>query len=106
MTWDIIHSILRLLLMALSIGAITKYRNMFILPERVGLSMMGGCAFLTIDVIWMREDSPFDGWATSMFTLGGVIFLSGMLYRKNKHQLANERQVRQSTAYLKARGKL
>jgi uncharacterized membrane protein YesL len=106
MTWAIIHSILRLALMALSIGAITKYRNMFILLERIGLSMMGGCAFLTIDVIWMREDSPFDGWATSMFTLGGVLFLTGLLYRKNKHQLANERQVRQSRAYLKARGKI
>lgn len=92
MTWIIIHSVFRLAAMGLAIVAITKYRDMFNMAERIGLSLMGGCAFMTIGIIWEREHSPFDGWASSLFTFGFVLFMSGLLHRKGKHERANAKQ--------------
>lgn len=105
MMWDITNSILRLILMGLAVVAITKYRHMFLRDERVGLGIMGGCAFLTIGVIWERQNSPFDGWATSLFTFGAVLFLNGLLRRKSRHDRANEAQLKVAEAWMKGRGR-
>lgn len=106
MIWELVNSVCRLAVMGLSIVCITKYRHMFILPERLGLSFMGGCSFLTIGVIWERQNSPFDGWASALFTIGAALFLAGLLHRKGRHDQINAEAVRRSRAYLEGRGKL
>ena len=100
------HSLLRIGVMMLSIVAITKYRHMFNRMERIGLSFAGGCGLLTIDVIWEQERSPFYGWIPMLFTLGVALFLTGLIRRKGRHDLANRQQVSGAETYLKARGKL
>lgn len=106
MIWDLLNSIARLVVMGLAIVAITKYRHLFNQAERIGLSFMGGCSFLTIAVIWERQNSPFDGWASTLFTVGAVLFLSGLLRRKGKHDRANRAAVEAAGRYLAGRGKI
>lgn len=106
MIWDILNTLFRLAVMVLAIIAITKYRHLFNRLERIGLSFMAGCAFLTIGVIWEGPESPFDGWASTIFTLGAVLFLSGMLIRKGRHDQANAAQVIAAHDHLVKRGKL
>lgn len=100
------HSLLRIAVLALSFIAITKYRHMFNRMERIGLSLMGGCGLLTIDVIWEQDKSPFFGWIPMLFTLGAVLFLSGMIRRKGHHDRMNTAANRQAAEYLRGRGKL
>lgn len=106
MIWDILNTLFRLAVMVLAIIAITKYRHLFNRLERIGLSFMAGCAFLTIGVIWEGPESPFDGWASTIFTLGAVLFLSGMLIRKGRHDRANATAVGIARQHLQRRGKL
>ena len=101
--WLICNSLFRVAILLLAVIAITKYRHMFIRLERIGLGLMGGPGFMTINVIWERENSPFDGWAAALYTLGAVLFLTGMLWRKGRHDRNNHRQLIASQAWMKGR---
>ena len=103
MIWEVVNSFERVAVLALTCVAVTKYRHMFLRVERIGLGLMGGCGFLTIGVIWESQDSPFDGWASSFFTFGAVLFLSGMLLRKGRHDRANQIMIKQYEARKKGK---
>lgn len=105
MIWLIGNSLFRFVVLVLAVIAITKYRHMFLRVERIGLGLMGGCGFLTIGIIWEGKESPFDGWASSFFTFGAVLFLSGMLWRKGRHDRANEAQLKVAQSWMKGRGR-
>lgn len=104
--FDIANVLLRLLLTALVIYKLSQFREMANLVERIGLGMMGGGSFLTVPIIMDRNHSPFDGWATTVLTLGVVLLIGGRTYRDWKHARANEAAVEQARGHLQARGRL
>ena len=110
MTWyilfNILNSLFRVAVMGMTVVALTKYREMFNRAERLGLSIAGGCSFLTVGVIWERTASPFDGWASMLFTFGVLLFLCGLLWRKGRHYRANGTGREEARRYLESRGKI
>ncbi len=94
MVWDILNTLGRLALTVIVIYKLTQFRSMMIMLERVGLGIMGAGSFLTVAVIWEREQSPFDGWAVTLLTFGAVAFLAGRTWRDRRHQKANEAMAR------------
>lgn len=105
MIFDILNSVGRLALTMLVVYKLTQFREMANVIERLGLGLLGGCSFLTIAVIWER-DGPFEGWASTMMTLGAIMLLAGRTYRDMKHDRANHVGRNEAERYLKARGKL
>lgn len=103
---EIANSVGRLALTCSSVFLVTHLRHMLNFAERFGLGLVGGGSFLTIAVIWERQQSPFDGWAVTILTYGALIFFCGFGYRKLRHDRNNVRSVAASAAYLRARGKL
>ena len=91
MIFDIINSLFRFLLTVIVIYKVTQLRATMNMVERIGLGLVGGCSFLTIGVIWER-DGPFEGWASTMMTLGCVLFLGGRTWRDMRHQRNNNLQ--------------
>lgn len=104
--FDVANIVLRLAVTAIVVYKLSTFRDAANITERMGLGMMGGGSFLTIPIIIDRGASPFDGWATSVMTLGMLLLLVGRTYRDWKHSSRNAEQVRQSRSYLESRGKL
>lgn len=103
--WEIINAALRLVLTGLVIFKLSQFREFANMAERVGLGMMGGGSFLTIGILIEGPQSPFDGWAITVLTLGMVLLIGGRTYRDMKHQRANERQLKAAEAWMKGRGR-
>jgi len=103
---EIANSVGRLALTCSSIFLVTHLRHMLNFAERFGLGMVGGGSFLTIAVIWERQQSPFDGWAVTILTYGALIFFCGFGWRKLRHDRANQQAVATARRYLEARGRL
>lgn len=101
--FDYLNVLGRLLLTALVVYKLAQFRDHMIGMERVGLGMMGGGSFLTIPIILDRYNNPFNGWATSLLTIGAVIFLAGRTWRDRRHAKANEAMIRQYEARMAAR---
>lgn len=97
MVWDILNTLGRLALTVIVIYKLTQFRSMMIMLERVGLGIMGAGSFLTVAVIWEREQSPFDGWAVTVLTFGAVLFLGGRTWRDRRHQRANDAMARMAS---------
>lgn len=93
MTWDILNSLWRVLLVLVVAYKLTQFREMMIAAERIGLGLMGGGSLMTVSIIWEHRASPFDGWAVSVMTIGAVVFLMGRTWRDRRHQRANDRQI-------------
>lgn len=103
---EIANSVGRLALTCSSIFLVTHLRHMLNFAERLGLGMVGAGSFLTIAVIWERQNSPFDGWAVTLLTYGALLFFCGFGWRKVRHDRANHDAARMARRYLEARGKL
>jgi hypothetical protein len=101
----IINVIGRLVVTALVIVEVALFRERNNMFERLGMGLMGGGSFLTVPVILYPQNTPFDGWSTSILTWGVICFLGGGLYRRWKHKRANDQAVSQSKQYLESRGK-
>lgn len=82
--------------------------HMLNVAERVGIGLMGGCGLMTTAVILDNDahGTPFDVWAGAGFTVGGALFFSGFVFRKLRHDHANEAQKAIAKAHLRKRGKL
>lgn len=106
MIWDLLNMCGRFALTVLAVVLVTKLREMLTVAERAGLGGMGAGSFLTIGVIWEKQQSPFDGWAVTLLTYGAVLFLTGFAYRKLKHDRRNRLAVAEADRYLYGRGKL
>jgi hypothetical protein len=104
MIFDFLNCVGRIVLALIVVYKLTQFREMMIPLERIGLSMMGAGSFLTVSVIWEGARSPFDGWSTTLLTVGAVLFLVGRTWRDRRHSRANARQVAQARDYLAGRG--
>lgn len=105
MMWDYLNSGFRVIVMALSIFGTLHFRHLFIKVERIGLSVVGSCGLLSVDVIWAKQQSPFY-WSTSFYTFGMILFLTGLMVRKYRHDRANKQAAHQAREYLRSRRKL
>ncbi len=106
MIWDILNVAGRLLLTLLVIYKLSLFREHMICVERVGLGMMGGGSFLTVPIIIDRYNNPFNGWATTLLTVGALVFIAGRTWRDRRHAAANQEQVIAAHDHLVKRGKL
>lgn len=104
-TWDIINSLLRLALTGLVIYKLSQFREMANMAERLGLGMMGGGSFLTIGVIIEGHDSPYDGWAATVLTIGMVLLIGGRTWRDMKHQRANSQMIERAKEWQRGRSR-
>lgn len=102
--WDIINALLRLSLTILCIYKLAQFREQANLCERTGIGMMGGGSFMTIGIIVEGPMSPFDGWATTVLTMGIVLLVAGRTWRDLQHDRNNRRQLAISQSWMKGRG--
>lgn len=104
--FDYLNVLLRLTVTIIAVYKLSLFRDHMIALERAGLGMMGGGSFITIPIIVSQHDNPFSGWATSILTLGAVLFLAGRTWRDRRHEQANAQAIREAREHLKSRGKL
>ncbi|BBD98055.1 hypothetical protein SAMIE_1015560 [Sphingobium amiense] len=93
--WDILNSLARLMIAAILIWKLIRFPALFNAWERYGMSVAAGCSILTVTVIWEAQRSPFDGWATSLFSLGILLYFIGRATRHFRHQQRNEQFARE-----------
>lgn len=94
--WDVLASIARLLLVLLLGYKLFRFYALFNIWERLGMSFGGAGCLLTIPVLWQLSPSPFEGWATTIFSYGMLSFFFGRVMRVYwGHKQANEAQVAQ-----------
>ncbi len=103
--FDYMNVLGRLMLTVLTIYKLSQFRDHMITLERIGLGMMGGGSFLTIPIIIDQHNNPFNGWATSLLTVGAVIFIAGRTWRDRRHAKANEALIAQARDWAAHRGK-
>lgn len=88
--WDILTSIGRAVIGVFVLWKLLRFHAMFNGPERWGMSFAAGAAGLTIPVIWAYPNqSPFSGWAGTIFTWALVLYFYGRVSRlrheRNNH---------------------
>lgn len=93
--WDILNSLARLAIAAILVWKLVRFPGLFNAWERHGMAVAAGTSVLTITVIWEGQRSPADGWATSLFSLGVLLYFIGRGMRHWRHERANEAQLRQ-----------
>jgi len=107
MTFVILNSLLRVLLTLFISYKLINYGDMLNFPERLGMGMMGGASFLTIALIndTQHDGTPFDGWATTVLTMGALVYFGGRLSRHIRHRRNNLRAAAQAAAHMRDRGR-
>lgn len=93
--WDILNSLFRLAIAAILIWKLVRFPGLFNPLERYGMSLAAGSSLLTITVIWDMQRSPFDGWATALFSLAVLVYFVGRMTRHWRHEANNRAQLRQ-----------
>lgn len=93
--WDILNCSARIVLAVILVWKVLRFQALFNSWERWGQSMMAGTSLLTVTVIWDVQRSPFDGWATTLFTFGALIYFIGRMTRHWRHERNNTAQLRQ-----------
>lgn len=93
--WDILNSLMRLGIAMIVVWKLYRFNPLFNSWERYGMGIAGGCSLLTVTVIWDLERSPFDGWATSLFSFGIFLYFIGRMTRHWRHERNNALQIAQ-----------
>lgn len=105
MFFDTINVVGRIVLTVIVIYKLAQFREMANISERYGLGMMGAGSFLTVPIILLKDENPYEGWAVTLLTVGAVMFLAGRTWRDRKHAQANEAMIRQGMEWRAQRGK-
>lgn len=93
--WDVLNSLARLAIAGIIVWKLLRFPGLFNAWERAGMSVAAGCSILTITVIWEAERSPFDGWATTLFSVGILLYFIGRSTRHFRHWQRNEQFARE-----------
>lgn len=93
MIFDIINSLFRAIVTLVCVYKLYRFYDMMIPLERIGLAFMASGSLMTVSIIWEHRQSPFDGWAVSVMTIGLSLFLAGRTWRDRRHQRANDLQI-------------
>ena len=76
--------------------AVVMFNHWLTKLERLGMGIMGGTGLMTVPVIYytaLHQETPYDGWAASLFTLGAITFFAGWMHRKWRHDVNNRAQI-------------
>lgn len=98
MTWEILNTLFRLSLSVLLLWGVLRHPRDFNSFERHGQALMAATVLLTITVLWDRQHSPFDGWATAIFSFGALMYFGGRAYRIRDHARRNRAMIAQGRA--------
>ncbi|MEO7467814.1 MAG: hypothetical protein ABIV36_12425 [Sphingobium limneticum] len=93
--WDILNSLARVAITLILVWKLIRFQGLFNAWERTGMSIAAGCSLLTVTVIWQGQRSPFDGWATTLFSIGVLLYFIGRMTRHWRHERANQMQLKQ-----------
>lgn len=93
--WDILNSLGRLLLAAILLWKLCRFPSLFNALESWGMAIAAGSSLLTITVIWDGPRSPYDGWASTVFSYAILLYFTGRMTRHWRHEAANRAQIRQ-----------
>lgn len=93
--WDIINSLARLAIGVILVWKLMRFGRVLNVWERHGMSVAAGCSVLTIPVIWEMQRSPFDGWASSIFSMAILSYFFGRWIRLRNHERNNTLQLQQ-----------
>lgn len=93
--WDVLNSLARLALAAILIWKLIRFPQLFNPLERYGQAIGAGSSVLTVTVIWEGQRSPFDGWATTLFTIAMLLYFMGRATRHWRHEQNNRLQLQQ-----------
>lgn len=93
--WDILNSLARVSIAAILIWKLVRFPALFNSWERHGMAVAAGCSVLTVTVIWEGQRSPFDGWATTLFSIGVLLYFIGRMSRHWRHERNNQRFIRE-----------
>jgi hypothetical protein len=66
----------------------------FIRAERIGLGFIGGASIMLLPILYTRQPTPFDGWATTLLWIGVLTYFSARGYRALRHWWSNKQQAR------------
>lgn len=104
MGWILANAVLRLALTIVLSVELARYPEMLNRSERLGIGIMGGTCFLTIPVIINGGNgTPFEGWASTLFTFGALVYFCGRMTRLARHSLANAKMRREAVKHLNRR---
>lgn len=101
--WEIVNILARLGVALIVVIKLTRFYDHYKRGERLGLGIAGGCALMTIPVIWEGPTSPFAGWAGAMFAVGVLIYFVGRLRRQFVHSQNNLAMVRTAQSHMEGR---
>lgn len=94
----------RAILVVLVIPFLILFPEQFRLGQRIGLALAASGSLMMVPILYMgRGQTPFDGWASLMETVGLCIYLWGTSHRLYKHHWGNMLQVRSMERELKDR---
>ena len=93
--WDILNSLARIALAAILVWKLVRFPHLFNAWERYGMSIAAGTSALTVTVLWDGVRSPFDGWASSVFTFAMLLYFIGRMTRHWRHEANNRAQLKQ-----------
>lgn len=96
MMWETINIACRLMVAAIVIVKLVRFYDLYRAGERFGLGVAGGCALLTVPVLWEGQGSPFAEWASALFAFGVAVYFAGRLRRQMLHERANREMVRKA----------
>jgi len=98
------NAVIRVMLALAAIVMVARWRERFVLGERMGLSLVGGSGLLTANVVLERQMSPYDQWAPLLFIIGVTLVFWSSMSRIYRHEAANKAAIRGAIAHFKARG--
>jgi hypothetical protein len=87
--WDVLNSLMRLGIAVIIVWKLYRFSHMFNAYERYGMGIAGGASLLTITVIWDGMRSPYDGWGTTLFSFGILLYFTGRMTRHWRHERNN-----------------
>jgi len=99
---------LRAVLTLCTVYLIVKFGQRLNFKERLGTGIIGGSSIMTIPLIIdvHKDGTPFDGWATSLITIGFIFAFLGLRDRFRDHERRNADAKEQAAHYLNERGRL
>jgi hypothetical protein len=104
MSWIFANAVLRLALTLLIAIKLARYADMLNRSERLGAGFMGSASFLTIPIILNGGNgTPFEGWASALFTLGALVYFAGRMSRHIRHRARNDAQKRLAEEHMASR---
>ncbi len=75
-------------------GLLISPPSEFIRAERIGLGIIGGASTMLLPILYTRQPTPFDGWATTLLWAGVLTFFAARGFRVLRHRWANKQQAK------------